>query len=612
MAEIAIPMILLGGMYVLSNKDNKESKDNKECKNKPIQKEGFQANRNLPASRQKQILQHANTHQDFPVSGNRGLSELKSTPNYYSSENAPVDKYYQETAFVNENSQDVNSYKSLTGNNVTKDDLKHNNMVPFFGSKVKQNMNLTSHEGVLDNLNGGGSQFIKKQEIAPLFKPEENMQWAFGTPNTSDFIQSRINPSLKMSNIKPFKEIRVGPGLDKKDGVLGSGGFNSGMEARERWMSKTVDELRTKCNPKLSYGGVMLGGKRTVQNIGVMGKMEKHLPDTYYINTPERYFTTTGLEKGQTVRSDMIMPEENRESTTTSYYGNGAHLIKKPYDNNSKYHAPHRPQLDADIKHISNITAPNKRVSENEYGKDGYVNSVLPNNRSITSNQGSEFGIVGNVARAVVAPLLDVLRPSRKENVVGNLRLHGNAGNGEINSGYVYNPANRLKTTIREMTENRPDHMFVGNQTEAGGYGYTMNEHKVIKQNRDTTNTHYVGNSGNTNGTSNMMTYDAAYNAQTVDKEPTLRSREPMGSSVKMFNGKCHTNIKFDKLESDRLNNRQFVPQQLSKSNFSKQQYGQIRSRSEYGQNIQMERNTSDTLDAFNSNPYTKPLNSVA
>ena len=84
------------------------------------------------------------------------------------------------------------------------------------------------------------------------------------------------------------------------------------MEARERWISKTVDELRVKTNPKVTYDGVMLGGKREVQNRGIMDKMEKHLPDTYYINTPERYFTTTGIEKGQTARSNVIMPTENR------------------------------------------------------------------------------------------------------------------------------------------------------------------------------------------------------------------------------------------------------------------------------------------------------------
>jgi hypothetical protein len=123
------------------------------------------------------------------------------------------------------------------------------------------------------------------------------MQWAYGTPNVSTFIQSRMNPLMNMKNVKPFQEVRVGPGLEEKGGVLGSGGFNAGMQSREQWMPKNVDELRVANNQKETYGGVILGGKNPVTNRGNMGAMEKHRPDTYYINTPERYFTTTGLEK---------------------------------------------------------------------------------------------------------------------------------------------------------------------------------------------------------------------------------------------------------------------------------------------------------------------------
>ena len=607
MAEIAIPIVLLGGMYVLSNQE--KNKD----KTKGGKEEGFQVNRDTPSSKQKQLFEKKPDPQNYPISGNIGKSELISAPNYYNAGNAPVDKYYQQTVYHEQANQDQSSYQSLTGENVQKSDLKHNNMVPFFGSKVKQNFNFNANEGILDNMNGSGAQYIKKQEIAPLFKPEENMQWGHGMPSTSDFVQSRINPSMSMANVKPFQELRVGPGLNQKDGVLGSSGFNSGMEARERWIAKTVDELRIKTNPKITYDGVMLGGKREVQNRGIMGKMEKHQPDTYYINTPERYFTTTGIEKGQTARSNMIMPTENRETTTTSYYGNGAQADTQATYVPGKYKTAHRPQLDPDIKHVTNAHAKNRHMANSgEYGIDGYVKSVLPNNRSLTTNKQPQYGAVGTFAKAVIAPLLDVLRPSRKENVIGNLRPTGNAGNVEHHAGYVYNPADRTRTTIREMTEERPDHMFVGNQVEAGGYGYTVNEHQNVEQNRDTTHVNYVGTSGHIQGIGNVMTYDNAYNANLINKEPISKGRTPMGSSVKMFNGQSHTNIKVDKMETDRLNNRQFVPQQITKSSSTLQHKGQMSARSEYGQDVHCQRNTHETLNAFRNNPYSHPLNSVA
>ena len=52
-----------------------------------------------------------------------------------------------------------------------------------------------SAEAYLDNMQGAGTTTINKESIAPLFKPQQKMHWVNGMPNTSDFIQSRMNPS---------------------------------------------------------------------------------------------------------------------------------------------------------------------------------------------------------------------------------------------------------------------------------------------------------------------------------------------------------------------------------------------------------------------------------
>jgi hypothetical protein len=44
---------------------------------------------------------------------------------------------------------------------------------------------------------------------------------------------------MKMANVKPWEEQRVGPGLNKGFTNDGSAGFNSGMEARDLWTDKT-------------------------------------------------------------------------------------------------------------------------------------------------------------------------------------------------------------------------------------------------------------------------------------------------------------------------------------------------------------------------------------
>lgn len=605
--ELALPVVLLGGMYVLSNQDNKPSKD----KDAKKVNEGFVANRNIPESKQRQLINTSVPEDNYPK---QGTSELVKHVGYYQNATPGQDKFFNESTYKESSYNDPNQYTSLTGEQVSASDLNHNNMVPFFGSSMKQNTrDMTNNEVRLDNMIGSGSQINHKRENAPLFKPEENMQWGFGSPNTSDFIQSRVNPSMSMNNVKPFQELRVGPGLNQKDGVLGTGGFNSGMQARERWMDKGVDELRVKTNPKVSYGGVVLGGKREVQNLGVMGKMEKHRPDTYYINSPERYFTTTGVEKAQTVRSHQMLTEENRDTTTKEHFGNAADTNNHATYTKGSYHAPHRPQLDPNLKHITNAYVANaSNPTEGDYGIHGYKEGVLPNNRTTTQSQG-EYGGVSGVTKAIIAPLLDIFRPTRKENVIGNARPVGNARNAEVTAGVVYNPNNKTRTTIREMTENRPDHMFVGNQREAkGGYGYTVKQVQPTTQQRDTTNTHYVGNGGSTRETAGAQVYNAAYNANLIDKEPTIRGRAPVTSNVSMNAGKEYTNIHINKNDADRNNNRQWVPQQMIKTTPAQQLQGYGSARTDFGQDVHMVRNEPDILNAFNSNPYAKPLNSWA
>ena len=196
--EVAIPIVALGAMYVMSNQDKKES---------------FQ--QRIPAYKMEQELPNTAVPPiNFPV---QTFSELPANVKYYENANAATDKYYQQDAYenaINKNGlRESVHFQSLTGDIKPAKSLKHNNMVPFFGSHVTQRtVNLDGNESSLDNMQGAGSQQFRKREQAPLFAPQKNMGWAHGTPNMSDFMQSRVNPAMKMSNVKPFVSQNVGPG----------------------------------------------------------------------------------------------------------------------------------------------------------------------------------------------------------------------------------------------------------------------------------------------------------------------------------------------------------------------------------------------------------------
>ena len=597
--EVAIPVIALGAMYVISNQDKRENFKQRE-----------------PSYKKEQQL--PNTHippVNYPV---ETYASLPQNVKYYENPNAATDKYYQqdayETAINKHELKGSMQFQSLTGDIKPAKEIRHNNMVPFFGSHVTQRtVNLDGNESALDNMQGAGSQLIRKKAQAPLFAPQKNMGWAHGTPNMSDFFQSRVNPAMNMANVKPFESKNVGPGLNRGYTTLGSGGYNAGMEAREKWIAKSVDELRIKTNPKVTFPGVILGPKRAVQNRGIEGKVEKYRPDTFYINGPERYFTTTGAEKGPKVRSEEILKAESRTSTTREYFGGGERENEGTYLP-GKYQQPHRPVLKPD----SNYPGPAEKngawsscegKAPCDYGRSSYNAPV--NERTLTEDRWGRFGAVaGSVIGAVVAPIMDVIRPSRKENVIGNLRPSGNMDG--PSQSYVYNPADRARTTTKETTENNPYPMNINSQRPGGGY--ETNPQQSTVQQRDSTNCYYMGDSGNTAATSNAPTYNAAYNAHLNANKSSLsvapRANAMRQGNMNLFQGS--QNISVVKSDEDRLNPAINPGVRGNALSSGAMNYGEIFSRPSLDQGINCQRTQPELLNAFRCNPYTQSLHSAA
>ena len=591
--------------YLIKNKENKVKPNCSSNNNKNFKKikntESF-TNMGKPVNSLPNMNQPSI---NFPIQ----TKVSSQNPQKYSNANTATDKYFDQVAFdkaaeANKKVSNIQQIYSLTGQVVDKKNFKHNNMLPFFGAKLPpQNNDPERAESILDNLQGSGSQHFTKKEVAPLFKPEQNMHWAHGAPNNTDFLMSRMNPSTKMANIKCWEEQTVGPGLNQGYTTKGSGGFNSGLEARDKYLPPTVDQLRVKTNPKVTFGlGNHEGPANSyIKNPGIMGAMEKNLPDTYYVNGQDRWFTTTGLEKGQTNRSEQTLWDVNRPSTTTSYFGGGKESQGEATYVDGKYHDPHRPILDPNP--ITNAVGVEQfPPSDDNWGRKGYVS--LPTNRQTTARE--DIGIVGGFAKAIVAPILDVLRPSRKENVIGNLRPTGNAGT-SVEALPVYNPADRTRTTIRETTDGLLDcnHFNVENQNNGG---YLVSEQQSVVNQRDSTNCSNLGNPGGPATQYGNQTYNAAYNQHNnVNKSYPNR---PNQGGTQIFNET--QNIHIDKVDNDRNNNRMWAPQAAPSIVPSKEIIGSLNTPQMYDQCINADRINPDILQAFKENPYTQSLHSAA
>jgi hypothetical protein len=587
--ELAVPLVALGGLYVASNQEKK--------------KEGYQ---NM-----------GKKFNDSPVPPPINYPNLapvnNSNPNKYRDPNTVTDRFfnpkiYQEFANGPDqfgNVSKTNDFKSLTGETVQKSDFKHNNMAPFFGGRIRgstQNPNIS--ETVLDNMSGTGSQQIKKQEQAPLFAPQKDIRYANGAPNMSDFYQSRVMPGSKMANVKLWDEQKVAPGLDAGYTTQGQLGFNSGMAARDKWVDRNVDQLRVATNPKLTFGlanheGPAYNFIKAPATQETQGKVEKYLPDTYFINTPDRWLTTTGLEKGQTSRAIQVERAVNRATTSMQYFGADSNPDGTKMYTPGEYEQPKRPQLEANP--ISNCNAVgNGSARVTDYGADGYKN--VPNNRSTTN--ADYMGSVNGFLKAAVAPLMDVLRPSRKENVIGNINPTGNVQQ-HVSGLPVYNPADRAPTTIRETTEGKLDmtHLNVEGQKDGA---YTVTVQQPVEQERDTTSCQYYGDGGMNSG---VALYNAAYN-QRNNVNKTYINRPNQGG-MSLLN--ADENIHIDKKDSDRNNNRLWVRNGNSGVNGSipsMETYGKINVPQYYDNCINCDRIQPDILNAFKENPYTQSLSS--
>lgn len=581
--EFAISLAALSGLYVATQESQPQ---NTECIENFDNSEIDPFNKNeLKHEYQNNHLEvnESNFHRDDYYNGNKN-NEILNTKELSSS-----------------------NITSLTGEKIDEASFKHNNMQPYFGGKIRGvSNNINTSESILDSKIGGGSQKIRKQEQAPLFKPLENMHHAHGAPNVNDFLQCRVNPSLKMSNVKPFESEQVGPGLNQGFTTGGNGGFNSGLSNRDMWQPKNVDELRVTTNPKTSYSLDNHQGPAiaSIKERGITAKFEKHLPDRYYESGQERWFTTTGSEKKQTSRPVINQKDLNRITTSVHYQGvagaTGAEGVTYSTDTyreptNNEYCSP-------------NLTAASAigrgNADPNDYSKNSHKNYLT--NRD-TSSESHLFGNVGSALSAAISPLVDMLKPSRKENFIGNARPYGEVQN-SVSASYVHNDSDTPGVTNRQMYSKSLNHYNVQNQNSGG---YNVSNPIATHGQREETTRYYSGVGGVNNQGHTL--YDSAYSQEiNTQKENTIVGRTPSGNT-NQFNNNVNLNI--SKQENDRLNNRMWVPNNMSNLPPSMQTHGTMDMphvvREEKDESLNSNRIDPNLLNAFKNNPYTHSLNTA-
>ena len=363
---------------------------------------------------------------------------IEETPNYAE-------------AFEN---QDGKVYSALLGTYIDSNEFTHQNMVPFYGGSVKQNMTPTRNQSVLDKFTGNDSLQIEKREVETMFDTGKTPYGSpYGLEMKSEFVSDRIVASRNRAGERPFEPTRVAPGIGQGGGALGYGGFQQ-MEVNDIMRPRDTNQLRTADNPKLTYKGMIVPGKhfigKTAEN---PGEVRKYRPDRFHTNEGGEYLTATpaGLVK-EAFRSTQIVLDTTREETSKEYIGGGgAQGFGDSYVAGS-YRAPMTQQFGGAGYRNANMTnyyTDYVDGDEADYGRGSFENR--DNERTATSQRGVALNPVPAESGAVAVHYEDDARPTRRGETIGTARPVGIAGT-DVPTITVWDPMNVARTTIKEGT----------------------------------------------------------------------------------------------------------------------------------------------------------------
>ncbi len=365
----------------------------------------------------------------------------------------------------------------LQGVKQTYEEPWHNNMVPFFGGSIKQNIDPSVNESKLSMFTGQWDYSRKqKQEIAPMFAPEKNIKNVYGDNQFLEKVNQNIDrfvPSLMRTNEAPTEKVYVAPGLNL--GYMENPDF--GFQDPVRVLPKSTNELRAKNKPKLTYDKPVLSGKSITQEGTKRLNVNKNRPELVVYNEKgEHTFGAKSVVVGETGRPTYLLGRALR-SFSKYIFGNAkdtstpATQSRAAYKDNSKKNLfkldGHQGPAVADIK--------KNNVGFTDKAKSTYRKTEIENNKHKGYFSSIYTAVTNYLAPAKTTIKETTLTSSKPMNVSSSRKLiksripddkakntlrettEKNSHNGNLKTtrkaGKIYNDEEKAKTTGRETIE---------------------------------------------------------------------------------------------------------------------------------------------------------------
>lgn len=405
--------------------------------------------------------------------------------------------------------------------------FSHNNMVPYYGPKLTQNMantgvpqagdnntcdgfsdgyaDVTPNRGKLEIFTGLDEMYMHKRETSPFFSPaEQQTGWVYGAPAfRPDMERFKTNIWMR-ANESPVEKIQVGPGIGLDYTVPAQGGLQQFARVLPNNVSDyKANQLENRVNggkwsvdhPTSQY---IHGVTKTKPDVTITQARRPTMPTQFYTQAPDggssgitNYFTDAN--KGKQSREDTGQSGGFGQFDLKEYiYDGSGKLTKKdnvetfvdtngmPCVNYSS--APigmtmgsHVPQQSQELQSYNNIRETFKRGDmgclDNPQGTDQWGIIMGPAQGVVPSQENRSGKYINYTDRGDINPYVI--------NATGSTQWSPNS---------YQQPA---KTTKKETTE----YAFAGNPTGSNTKAYINSwddQQKVTR--KETTDYAYAGN----------------------------------------------------------------------------------------------------------------------
>jgi hypothetical protein len=507
----------------------------------------------------------------------------------------------------------------LTGSQMKTKDFTHNNMTPFFGGRVKQNVAPATNTGILDSFTGSGINQIKKREVETMF---DTARAPYGNPygleSSADFIKSRINDPRNRGGERPFEPVRVAPGVNEGFAASGKGGFQQ-FEINQYMIDniKRTDELRTADNPKLTYNQPTVPGKHFIGGAAQdSGEVRKYRPDTFFVDESGERFGAAGQSEftKETSRPVQVLKHTARPETNTDAVGPAtSQEFGESYVVGS-YRLPSAQQYggagyrNADM---TSYTSANTDAAENDYGRSGI--EIRPNERNVTGERVMGLNLVPADTGNVTVHYDDPARPTRRAESEGTIRQTGTPVGyaGGAPAITVWDPNDVARTTVKEGTIFF-DHMGIASSASAPNKLKVYDPDDIAKPTQKSQLSAKSDYFGSPNATMKDFTsHDSAYNMRTnPNKEQIAVGRKPLhgnGGSLAVFDGNIKQTTK--RINADSVNDRSNAINRVSSIPTGVGDIGAVKYRVPLKLDVSAARNGRETLSSVYDNPLMASQN---